>query len=174
MADLISNDLVTGPRRFSAFAVATGFTLLELVIVIALISVLLGLVLPGLGSVNGGGLAENTTRLKLLLNHARQEAMLTSRPWRLEIDLEEDTLRFQQYLGTEFIQVTRAPFSGALLHPDTALNELNINGQPVTESGHVYLFPTGEQDFFDLAFSIGERRRIVSMGQLGAIDVRHQ
>lgn len=157
-----------------ATGVVGGVTLLELVVVIMIISLLLGLVLPGLGSVNGGGLAESTTRLKLLLNHARQEAMLTSRPWRLEIDLEENTLRFQQYLGTDFIQVTRAPFSGALLHPETVLNELNINGQPVTESGHVYLFPTGEQDFFDLAFSIGERRRIVSMGQLGAIEVRRQ
>ena len=155
-------------------SVVGGVTLLELVVVIMIISLLLGLVLPGLGSVNGGGLAESTTRLKLLLNHARQEAMLTSRPWRLEIDLEENTLRFQQYLGTEFIQVTRAPFSGALLHPETALSELNINGQPVTESGHVYLFPAGEQDFFDLAFSIGERRRIVSMGQLGTIEVRRQ
>lgn len=157
-----------------ASAFDKGFTLLELVVVVMIISLLLGLVLPGLGNVNGSRLADDTARLGLVLNHARQEAMLSSRPWRLEVDLEENILRFQQHLGAEFVQVTRPPFSGALLHPEIALTELNINGQPVTETGQVYLFPTGEQDIFDLTLSFGEHQRVVSMGSLGAAEVRPQ
>lgn len=150
-----------------------GFTLLELLVVIMIIAALLSLAAPGLDAVRGRGLAEAADRLCLTLNHARQEAVLASRPWRLEVDPEEKTLRFQHRLGAEFIPLSEPPFAQTRLQPGMEITALTINGQPVTGSGQVYLLPTGEQDAFSLTLSKGEHRRTLSMGSLGAAEVRH-
>ena len=148
---------------------APGFTLLELLAVIMVISVLLSLVLPGLDGMRGRDLADTATRLALVINHARQEAMLSSRAWRLEIDPEENTFRFQQRSGTGFIQLSEPPFTEIRLNPDIRVVELEIKGQPVTETGQVYLFPTGGQDAFSLTLGGGDNRRVLSMGPLGPV-----
>ena len=150
---------------------ARGFTLLELLVVIMIIGVLLSLVAPGLDSVRGRNLADSADRLCLTLNHARQEAVLSSRTWRLEIDPAENIFRFQQRLGAEFVQMNTPPFTESRLPPGVRLAELTINGQAVTEAGQVYLFPTGEQDAFSLTLLEGERRRVLSMGPLGPAEV---
>ena len=148
-----------------------GFTLLELLAVIMIIGVLLSLVAPGLDGVRGRGLADLTDRLCLTLNHARQEALLSSRTWRLEIDPVGKVFRFQQRLGAEFVPLNSPPFAETRLPPGIQLTGFTINGQAVTESGVVYLFPTGEQDSFSLALIEGERRRLLSMPPLGPAEV---
>lgn len=150
-----------------------GFTLLELLVVVMIVSVLLSLVLPGLDGGRGRYLADSADRLCLVLNHARQEAMLTSRPWRLEIDPGENTFRFQQRLGAEFVKINNPPFTETRLQPGIQLTELAINGQSVPETGRVYLFPTGEQDAFSLTLLEGERRRVLSMGPVGPAAVQN-
>lgn len=151
---------------------AAGFTVLELLVVIMLISILIGMVLPGLDVMRGRSLADTAQRLCLVINHARQEAMLASRPWRLDIDRETKSFRFLQRIGAAFIPVNQPLFSETRLLPDTEINELVINGQPVSATGQVYLFPTGEQDAFSLTLLDGERRHVLSMGPLGAAEVR--
>ena len=98
--------------------------------------------------------------------------MLSSRPWRLEIDRETKSFRFLQRIGAEFIPVNNPLFSETRLLPDIEINELVINGHPVSAAGQVYLFPTGEQDAFSLTLLDGERRQVLSMGPLGAAQVR--
>ena len=148
-----------------------GFTLLELLVVLMVVGVLLSLVAPGLNSVRSRDLADSVDRLCLSLNQARQEAMLSSRPWRLEIDPVEKRFRFQQRLGAEFVPLNKPPFSETRLRPDIQLAEFTINGQAIATSGQVYLFPTGEQDAFSLTLIEGEHRRVLSMGPLGPAEV---
>lgn len=148
-----------------------GFTLLELLVVIMIIGVLLSLVAPGLDSVRGRGLADAADRICLAINQARQEAMLSSRTWRLMIDPVEKTLRFQQRLGAEFVQLNTPPFTESRLQHGTQLAELTINGQEVSDAGQVYLFPSGEQDAFSLTLLEGERRRTLSMDPMGPAEV---
>ena len=150
-----------------------GFTLLELLVVIMVIGALLSLVAPGLDGVRGRSLADSADGLCLTLNHARQEAMLSSRAWRVVIDPVEKTVRFQQRLGAEFVPAGAPPFTESRLPPGIQLAELTINGQAVTGAGQVYLFPSGEQDAFSLTLSEGERRRVLSMGPLGPAEVQH-
>lgn len=151
-----------------------GFTLLELLAVIMVIGALLSLVAPGLDAVRGRGLADFANRLCLTINHARQEAALTSRPWRLEIDPVEKIIRFQRRRGAEFVPLNNPPFAETRLQPGIEITELTINGQPVADTGQVYLFPTGEQDTFSLTLAGGERQRTLSMGFVGAAEVRHR
>ena len=151
-----------------------GFSLLELLVVIMVIGALLSLVAPSLDAVRGRGLADFANRLCLTINHARQEAALTSRPWRLEIDLVEKIVRFQYRRGAEFVPLNNPPFAETRLQPGIEIAEFTINGQPVADTGQVYLFPTGEQDTFSLTLAEGERRHTLSMGSVGAAEVRHR
>lgn len=153
---------------------SVGFTLLELLVVIMVIGALLSLMAPGLDAVRGRGLADVANRLCLTINHARQEAALTSRPWRLEIDPVEKIVRFQYRRGAEFVRLNNPPFAETRLQADIEIAELTINGQPVAEAGQVYLFPTGTQDAFSLTLAGGEQRRNLSMGFVGAAEVRHR
>ena len=144
-----------------------GFSLLELLIVVVIITVLLGLVAPGLGGARSRDLADAAQRLGTIINHARQEAVLTSRTWCLEIDPAENSYRFRQRVGDEFKQVDRAPFTETRLQPNISLHKLEINGQAAVAAGQVYLFPTGEQDAFRLTLQSGDNRRIIVMEPLG-------
>lgn len=153
-------------RRYGVSA-AGGFSLLELLVVVIIITVLLGLVMPGPGGARGRNLADVAERLSMIINHARQEAVLTSSVWLLEIDPVEHIYRFRQRPGFEFIQVARAPFAETRLQPDISFNELEINGLSALETGRVYLFPTGEQDTFRLVLQSGDSRQSIAMGPVG-------
>lgn len=159
-------------RRISGVhSACNGFTLLELLAVIMIIGILLSLVTPGLNSAHGRGLTDLADRLCLTLNHARQEALLSSRTWRLEIDPAKNLFRFQRRMGAEFIQTNGPPFKETRLPPGIQLAGFTINGQVVTEAGLVYLFPTGEQDAFSLTLTEGPRRLVLSMPALGPAEV---
>ena len=153
-------------RRYGV-STAGGFSLLELLVVVIIITVLLGLVVPGLGGARSRGLADVAERLSMIINHARQEAVLTSSVWLLEIDPVENIYRFRQRPEFEFKQVVRAPFAETRLQPDISFNELEINGLSALETGQVYLFPTGEQDTFRLILQSGDSRQSIAMGPLG-------
>ena len=101
----------------------------------------------------------------MVINHARQEAILTARPWRLEIDTEDYTFIFQTLIGKDFIQAHTPPVSETRLQPDILLADLVINGQNAAKTGRINLFPTGEQDPFSLTMISGGIQRILSMGQ---------
>ncbi|MCY4154994.1 MAG: prepilin-type N-terminal cleavage/methylation domain-containing protein [Gammaproteobacteria bacterium] len=151
-----------------------GFTLLELLVVLMVIGILLSLLTPSLDVVRGRGLADFTDRLCLTLNHARQEAALTSRPWRLEVDPAAKTLRFEYRRDVEFVSSHNPLFVEQQLPPGLDIAELSINGEPVAGPGRVYLFPTGAQDAFSLTLTEGLRRRTLSMGPVGAAEVGHR
>ena len=155
-----------------ALVTDSGFTLLELLVVIMVICILLGLVMPGAGVRSGHDPADAAARMSMIINQARQEAMLTSRTWRLEIDPDENVYRFQQRLEEEFVRVSREPFAETRLHPTISITQLEINGQNTLGTGLVYLFPTGEQDTFRLTMENSDRQRILSLGHLGPSQIQ--
>ena len=101
----------------------------------------------------------------MVINHARQEAILTPRPWRLELDTEDYTFIFQTLIGKDFIQAHTPPVSETRLQPDILLADPVINGQHTAETGRINLFPTGEQDPLQPYHDQGGIQRILSMGQ---------
>ena len=75
---------------------------------------------------------------------------MSSRVWQVIFDPGEQSYRFMQYAGNDFIEVTLPPFSGIQHLMHVSLNQLEINGEPRADTGEIYLFPTGEQDAFRL------------------------
>lgn len=70
----------------------SGFTLLELAVVLLILTVVLGLVLPDLSSsLLRNDLKTSCRRLAGAIAHARNQAMLEGRLWELTLDLNTNT-----------------------------------------------------------------------------------
>lgn len=140
---------------------------------IAIISVLFGFMTPVFRGSSGHNLSDTADRLVKLINHAQQEAMLSSRVWQLVVDTKADAYHFRRQIpGADFENIEEAPFSGGMLNLSVDFLNLNVNGSKVKDTAEVYLFPTGEQDTFELTLSNGDDRRFVTMGPIGPAEVK--
>ena len=151
-----------------------GFTLLELMVVIFIIGVLATLAVPALMDNRGRLLNDATERLILLINQARQEAVLSSSIWQVVVDPVADSYYFRKRTGTTYEKIIDGPFAGRRGTPSVDISNLVINGQPFTAKGDINLFPTGEQDALSLILRIGEFKRVVTMGPVGPVEGRLQ
>ncbi len=79
---------------------ARGFTLLEILAVIAILALLSSIVLPNLGAVRARNLRRGAKDLAAQLELARQRTVITGIPHRLLIDLEENAYRIE-WTGTD-------------------------------------------------------------------------
>ncbi|HKL76825.1 MAG TPA: GspH/FimT family pseudopilin [Gammaproteobacteria bacterium] len=146
---------------------SAGFTLLEVLVVVAVVAVLVAMVVPNLGGSRSRDVQHAAERLVLLVNRAKQEAMLASRTWRLVLEEGGRAYRFQQRAGDGFNAVKAAPFAGEKRLQGVRWANLTINGQNAATGGEVYLFPTGEQDTFRVTLRGGEHTRTVVMDPVG-------
>jgi len=151
-----------------------GFTLLELLVVIFIIGVLATFAVPALIDNRNRLLSDSADRLVLLINQARQEAVLSSRVWQLVVDPVADTYYFRKSIGSHFEKVIDRPFASPIKTPLVGFDKLVINGQQANSEGEVYLFPTGEQDTLSLYLTSGKLYHIVSMGPVGMAEVKVQ
>src|SRR5437867_13177072 len=78
------------PRRAGPRS-AHGFTLIEMIAVVAIMALLIALVAPGLGTLSGRRLQHTAEALAGSLELARQRTVITGIPHRVRIDLEAAT-----------------------------------------------------------------------------------
>jgi type II secretion system protein H len=145
----------------------SGFTLLELLVVIVIISVMVGMLLPSLGN-NNRRVLDASERMVLLINMAQQEAILTSRVWQFVFNTRDNAYQFQKLGAIEFEDVFSKPLAGIHELEIMTVDNLEINGQSITsDSAEVYLYPTGEQDTLRLIFKAGQDKYQIAMGAIG-------
>ena len=70
---------------------SSGFTLLELTVVLFIVGLLLVIVVPHLGDVGGARLEATAKRLAAVVRYLSGEAALQNRPYRLNYDLDKHT-----------------------------------------------------------------------------------
>lgn len=69
-----------------------GFTLLEIVVVLVILSAVVGLVVPRLPSMREAGLRTSARQTAALLRYLDERAVATKQPYRLRIDLDEQRI----------------------------------------------------------------------------------
>ena len=80
---------------------ASGFTLIEIVAVVAIFAMVFGIAIPRLGGSSFDPLENEAENLAQSLRFARQRAVMTGIPHRLLIDLEEGGYRVEWYVTQE-------------------------------------------------------------------------
>lgn len=74
-----------------------GFTLLEIVIVVAVLALFVGLAAPKLPDLAGTRIHRNARRISMILQIARSRAVSLRRYYRLEIDLDQNSASVSYY-----------------------------------------------------------------------------
>lgn len=143
------------------FGGCAGFTLLEVVVVVLLLSIILGLVAVNLGSDDSGELRDEAQRLTLLLNTAQQDAILEGQV--LALTLEPGGYHFMRLTDAGTLQpITHDELLRAReLPPDIKIAAVEIAGKAPTQTekqNGIVLLPSGELDEFTITLQKGSTR----------------
>ncbi len=76
----------------------SGFTLIEILAVIAIFALLAGLIMPNIGTLSARTLRQRADSIAAHLELARQRSVLTGIPHRLLIDLDQSAYRLEWYV----------------------------------------------------------------------------
>lgn len=153
----------------------TGFTLVEILVVIVILAVAVSVLVPNLDQNRGRELGIAAEQLAALTNHAQQEAVFSTSVWRLEIDPARRQYLFTRSEAGDFEPISGAPFSHPRRLGDIALQALSINEEPVSGIGEIFFQPSGERDSFAVELKDGEHRQWVVLPPYGAayVSVSH-
>lgn len=115
-----------------------GFTLVELVLVVAVLVIAAGMALPRLPDVAGLSLEREGGRVERLIRVVRTRAVSLSRYYRLELDLEEHTIR-AEYFGPEGLFIVDDEVRTLVLPDSVAIVDVWNRGQGKVVEGRARL-----------------------------------
>jgi len=81
--------------RTSRITICKGFTLLELLVVLCLVSLLIAIVFPSLYGTEGMRLKSETKRMASVLRYLNDSAISTKEPYSLTFDFGENTISWK-------------------------------------------------------------------------------
>ncbi len=147
-----------------------GFTLVEVLVVVVIIAVLVSLVSVKLAPDARQSLREEALRLATLLEHARDEAILTGAP--LAWQHTERGYRFlQRAADRSWAAVDRDPSLRARELPaGVGFAAIETSAPPPGAQALIVLAPTGVSEPFRITLALGEHRvRVSSDGASAAV-----
>lgn len=114
-----------------------GFTLVELMVVMILISLIMGISVPLLARTGSGNLKASARRLSGTVKYLFNEAALTGLEHRLVFDLDHASYQALRLEQDGELVAANGPGSGRGLVGDVQIGELTIAGQGRFTSGQV-------------------------------------
>lgn len=121
----------------------SGFTLLEIVLVMAVIALFIGLTLPRLPDVSGARLQKAARKVSMAMQAARMRAVTLRRYYRLEVDVDANQILLS-YFGPEgtFIRDDEVP---VLQIEDTDIVDMITSTRDRTKEGigWIHISPRG-------------------------------
>ena len=143
--------------RLSRVRTSRGFTLIELVVVLLIITIVLGVVGVNLNPDRGSVVREEAKRLALLIQTAQQDAILQGHILAVAFEpqgyhfLAVDDKRELKPLSTDGVLRPRSLPAGITIY------KVDIEGaSEETETPRLVLLPTGELPAFTITLSQGE------------------
>ncbi len=161
-----------------------GFTLLELVVVVALISILTGMVIPIYNRTMYSLRIRNTTQdITSLIRYAQEKAIAESREFRVTIDDEAGEFRLfrlksQTLEGDkEFEPVAEADGGGAMNIPETlTISRITAGRDRKTGLRYISCYPNGASDPGEIELQTqirGQQRISIKwLGALGRFEIK--
>ena len=135
---------------------SSGFTLLEVLVVVALISIIVGFVVLSIG--DGGKtqlLEQSAKRLASLLKLVSEEAILTNQEFALAVT--EEGYEFQILAGKDWAAIADDPMlrprqleSGVQMALSIETTEIDLQAQDEKDPARLYLLSSGEMTPFEM------------------------
>ena len=135
---------------------SSGFTLLEVMVVVVLISIIVGFVVLSIG--DGGKtqlLEQHAKRLASLLKLASEEAILTNQEFALAVT--EEGYEFQILVGKGWAAIAEDPIlrprqldSGMRIALSIESTEIDLQAQSDKDPARLYLLSSGEMTPFEM------------------------
>ncbi len=174
----------------------SGFTLIEILVVITIVGIVLSVALLGLGIVSGDDeVEEESSRFVALMEVARDESMLQGREFGLEllqqgyrfVELDPLTRQWVEIIGDDLLRLRSLPDSMELeLYIEDQVIELEYEalalGNPDEDEDergfdpfqpHVFIFSSGELTPFELHFRMlyDDTRIMLAADMLGNLSI---
>ncbi len=131
---------------------ATGFTLIELSLVVFIVGLLLVIAIPRLGDLGGARLDTSAKRLTALIRYLYAEAALRSRVYRLNYDLDQRrywvSVLTASQTGMEFVADSNLLTRPVDLPPTVRFADVQVPQAGRVSSGqvHTHFYPHGDTD----------------------------
>ncbi len=139
----------------STFILSRGFTLLELIVVIFVVSVVLALVLPSFTGIGESRISSEAKRLASIVRYLNDNAISTKETIQMKINLSD---RAVSYTGPDGEKAER--FGD--------ISAIDLQSKGTVSEGEVTVFfgPLGAQESFSIYLGAGDSRMTVSFNSV--------
>lgn len=151
-------------RKPVADSYPRGFTLLELLVVIAVIGIALALVYPRLPALGAAYLKTDAGRAAGLLVYLNEASAARRTNYRLKFDLEKETLTVDASKGAEeYAAVTEPGLGGIKFREGVDLEDIVVPGLGRVKAGEVsvVIAPSGSGEPFTLHLKSGKEQMTI-------------
>ncbi|WP_137937208.1 GspH/FimT family pseudopilin [Chitinivorax sp. B] len=150
-----------------------GFTLIEIIVVVLIISVIITLAAVRLDPGQSRQLRDEGERLALLFEAARDEAVAGGEPIGWATDGQ--TYRFYRRENNDWVMLdTRSDLRERSLPGEMRIDQIQMSLQPLPADGRLLFMPSGVNELFAMRFVLGEKRLKLRTDVLGRVFLEEQ
>ena len=124
---------------------APGFTLIELVVVLAIIGLIAGMIVPRIGALGMGGLRSGARRIQSEVALAFNIAVMEKSNYRIVFDMESQCFWGEKMVGKEYVGASTNLLSRYCLPSSVGVSEFEVLDRKMERSGAeaLYFSPFG-------------------------------